>query len=85
MGAYEYNSAPFVIAEVSFLPDGNLRLTWNSQPATTYMVWWCNDLLAGTWTRATKSAVPPDGATTSLTLTPSSGRVILYRVKMMGQ
>jgi len=84
MGAYEYNSAAFVITEVSFLPDGNLRLTWNSQPATSYMVWWCNDLVTATWTRATKSPIPSDGAATSFAFTPSGNRVMSYRVRMMG-
>ena len=48
MGAFGYNSVPFAVTEIT-VNDAGLRLTWNSQPNGTYVVWSCSDIAEGGW------------------------------------
>jgi hypothetical protein len=83
MGAYEYNSRPFVVTQIGYGLGGGRRLVWNSQPNDTYTVWLRYDLSDGEWELIDSVASQGEESlfidTTSLTW---DWRKVFYRVDM---
>jgi hypothetical protein len=63
MGAFEYNSKRFAITEIARFDDSSLSLTWNSQPANSYRLWYQPDSSTPPW--ANPHAVASQGVSTS--------------------
>ncbi len=78
MGAYEYNSFPFRIVNVSPLR-GGAQLTWTSRPQDTYTVWSCLDLLSAQWIE--EVTVPSQGNSTTWTDPGVTARHKFYRIE----
>jgi len=82
MGAYEFNSPPFVVTGIGLNEKGDGRITWSSQPNDTYTVWTCVDPSTGLWVKEKKVDIPSQGTSTSWTFSiPLEGRR-LYRLRM---
>ncbi len=79
MGAYEYNSVPFLLTKISEGTHG-IVITWNSQPNDTYILWSCSDSLMRYWTK--KATMSSEGAAGSWTDTTLLGRMRFYRIEM---
>jgi hypothetical protein len=60
-------TAPFEITGISIAGNGDITLTWNSEPGVNYSVWESTNL--GTWLENT-DGVASQGAETSTTITP---------------
>jgi hypothetical protein len=63
MGAFEYNSRPFAITRIAPFDDNSLSLTWNSQPANFYRLWFLGDASTAAWVEG--PTIASQGATTS--------------------
>jgi hypothetical protein len=77
IGAYEYRFV-FQMLEIVGAAGGGIQLTWNSRPGQSYLVWQCQDLLAGDW--GPVATVSSGGTTTTWSdLMPSVARSF-YRI-----
>jgi hypothetical protein len=79
MGAYEFNSAPFTITQMG-LPEGGVRLVWNSQPNNTYVLLSCSDLAIGRW--ANVVTVPSSGAFTWWQTSAELGTQKFFKIEL---
>ena len=79
IGAYEFDSAPFTITQMS-IPEGVVRLVWNSQPNNIYAVLSCDNLGTGTWTE--EASVPSEGAFTWWLNPSEEGDQKFYKIEM---
>ncbi len=61
------SGVPFVITNLSLLPNGDVSLTWNSEVGKDYSVWESPDL--ATWLENT-DGIASEGAETSTAITP---------------
>lgn len=84
MGAYEHGSYPFRIASLLKQLGLRIKLTWNSAPGDSYVVWSTSNLVqpAGTWTWKQESIVPSEGETTSWSDGDLTSRQKFYRIQL---
>jgi hypothetical protein len=80
MGAYEYNSVPFVVTKVIVNECGILEITWTSQPNDRYMIWSVTDIGTELW--PPEAIVFSQGETTSWLRSFPADRKKFYRVQM---
>ncbi len=77
MGAYEYRFVLRVVA-VAAAGGGDIQLTWSSRPGQSYVIWRCQDLLAGDW--ADLAIIPSGGLATTWSDPIPSGPTSFYRI-----
>ena len=65
MGAYEYESWPFRVVEMTALQGGQARLTWISRPADSYTIWSSSDLTGIQWNE--EETISSQGTSTTWT------------------
>jgi len=80
MGAYEYNSAPFMITDVIAPVGGAIKLIWNSQPNDSYTIWSCSDLVVGPWME--EATISSEGESTSWTHPDPTSMWKFYRIEI---
>ena len=80
MGAYEYGFFAFKVTELSKDPSRKTRLTWNSLPGETYIVWWRYDMLTGVW--ALGPTIDSGGETTTWTDFDTISPDKFYRIEL---
>jgi hypothetical protein len=81
MGAYEYGSWPFTILEISQGQGGQALLTWKSRPGDGYIVWWCQDIGSGLWTREA-ATILSGGELTTWTDSDAASMHKFYRIEI---
>jgi hypothetical protein len=77
MGAYEYRFVMRIV-EVVASSGGAIELQWSSRPGQSYLVWRCQDLLAGDW--GPVATVPSGGTTTTWSDPMPSVAKSFYRI-----
>jgi len=82
MGAYEYGSFSFSIADVVVVgPGGELQLRWNSRQGDTYTIWSCSDPSAPkAWSR--EETIPSGGETTTWSDSDTTSTHKFYRIEL---
>jgi hypothetical protein len=80
MGAYEYNSLPPAVREITRNGPGQFELVWNSQPNGAYTVWSCLGLPCGLWNE--EATIPSGGETTTWTDPGAASTLKFYTIEM---
>lgn len=81
MGAFEYNSKRFAIAEVAPVAENSLTLTWNSQPGNSYTLWFREDASTLAWVEG--PTIASQGASTLYTVPVGASRTGYCIVQMV--